>query len=1125
MWCSACSTENPPHAKFCLECGAPLARRCSACGTMLPDAARFCLECGQPVSGVAPPSPPTSPEAYTPRHLAEKILADRDTLAGERKHVTVLFADVVGSTDLIRDRDPEDAQRLLDGAVQRMMEAVHRYEGTVSRLMGDGLMAMFGAPVSHEDHAVRACYAALAMLESLRAYAEETRQVAGVDIQIRVGLNSGEVIVRLISDDLHMDYTAMGQTVHLASRMEGLAKAGAALISPATLGLVEGFVEVRPLGPTPVKGLEQPIDVYELVGAGMARTRLQEAAARGFAEFVGRQRELETIQTALDQAGGGRGQVVALVGEPGVGKSRLVYEATRAAGTAGWLVLQCGGLSYGKATSYLPIVDLLKSYYGIEPGDDAEAMRQRVMSRVSGLDPALEPILTPLLSLLDLPTGDKAWATLDPPRRRRATHDAVTHLLLRISEGQPLLLVVEDLHWVDSETHALLDGLVEGVPAAKIVLLVNYRPEYTHGWGNKSYYTQLRIDPLETASAEHLLRSLLGEDPALDPLKRHLIDRTGGNPLFLEETVRSLVETGMLVGRRGDYTLTGGVGEVRVPASVQVVLAARIDRLDPDEKRLLQTAAVIGKDVPFDLLQAVAEISADALHGLLSRLQSAELVYPIRLFPESEYTFKHALTHEVAYGSLLQERRKTLHARAVDVIERRYAGRLDEQAERLAHHAFRGQVWDRAVAYSREAGARAMGRSAVREGIAAFEQALAALEHLPESHARTEQAIDLRFELRTAYWSIGEHERAHDALRQAEALASDAEDRRRLGTVSVYLAQHLRGAVNHQQGVLVGERAITIASDLGDLALRVSAVDVTASSYHELGQLPRAIELIEASIPLLEGDLAHERWGQHSAPAVSSRAVLAWCYAWQGAFPEAIARAEEALRLADVIQHPHTTIDACQGGGLVYVIQGNVERAIQWLDRALSIRASLGERFGGLAAIAFAAPAYAMAGRVDEAIALEEQALEEAAIIGWRPCTSLWTCWLAGAYLRSGRLDDARRTAECAVAMGRDHQERGFEGYARHQLADVLMYEASPDVQRAEGLYRQALTIAEELGMRPLQAHCRLGLGKLYRRSGRLDAARAELSSAVSMLRDMGMTFWLPEAEAALAATAPTSID
>jgi class 3 adenylate cyclase len=604
-----------------------------------------------------------APLSYTPAHLAEKIFLSKTALEGERKQVTVLFADLKGSMELLADRDPEDARAILDPVLERMMAAVHRYEGTVNQVMGDGIMALFGAPIAHEDHALRACYAALAMQTSVKQYAAEVQRTKGVPIHIRVGLNSGEVVVRSIGSDLHMDYTAVGQTTHLAARMEQMAMPGSILITADVLRLVEGYVQVTSLGPVAIKGLSAPAEVYEVTGAGPVRTRLEAAAARGLTRFVGRDPELDQLGQALDRAGGGHGQVVAVIGEPGVGKSRLFWEFLQSHRTQGWLPLDSRSVSYGKATPYLLVIDLLKAYGQIEARDDARRIREKLTGKLLTLDETLRPTLPALLALLDVPVEEQAWHALDPLQRRRQTLEAVKRLLWRESQVQPVLVVFEDLHWIDTETQAVLDLVVESLPTARILLLVNYRPEYQHGWGSKTSYTQLRLDPLPAASAEELLQTLLGPDPSLESVKPRLVTQTQGNPFFLEESVRTLMETGVLVGARGAYHLATPVDSLQVPATVQAVLAARIDRLPAEEKRLLQTAAVIGTEVPRPLLQAIAELSENALHRGLAHLQAAEFLYETRLFPEPEYTFKHALTHEVAYGSLLLERRRVLHAR------------------------------------------------------------------------------------------------------------------------------------------------------------------------------------------------------------------------------------------------------------------------------------------------------------------------------------------------------------------------------------------------------------------------------------------------------------------------------
>jgi class 3 adenylate cyclase len=565
------------------------------------------------------PSGPVAQPVH-PTYLAEKILMSKTALEGERKQVTVLFADLKGSMELLADRDPDEARQLLDPVLERMMDAVYRYEGTVNQVMGDGIMALFGAPIAHEDHAVRACYAALAMQASVQQYAAEVQRTRGVPIHIRVGLNSGEVVVRSIGSHLHIDYTAVGQTTHLAARMEQMAMPGSTLITADVLRLEEGYVQVTSLGPVPIKGLSTLLEVFEVTRVGPVRTRLQASAARGLTRFVGRDRELDQLRQALEQAGAGQGQVVAVTGEPGVGKSRLFWEFTQSHRTPGWLILESHSVSYGKATAYLPVIDLLKVYCGVDARDDMHRVREKVMGKVLTLDRALDPLLCAILALLEVPVEEQAWQALDPLQRRRHTLEAVKRLLVRESQVQPLLLVFEDLHWIDTETQAVIDLLVGSLPAARVLLLVNYRPEYEHGWGAKTSCTQLRLDRLPPASADAFLKALIGDDPSVAPLTPLLIARTQGNPFFLEESVRALVETGVLVRGRGAYHLATPLDTLQVLAMVQALLAARIDRLLPEDKRLLQAAAVIGPEVPLTLLQAIADLPEAALHGDLGQV-------------------------------------------------------------------------------------------------------------------------------------------------------------------------------------------------------------------------------------------------------------------------------------------------------------------------------------------------------------------------------------------------------------------------------------------------------------------------------------------------------------------------
>ena len=1085
-------------------------------------------------TGTAPPAttaragtPARTPLSYTPPYLAEKILTARRALEGERKQVTVLFADLKGNTELIRDLDPEAGQTLLDTALQQMMDAVHRFEGTVNDVAGDGLMAMFGAPIAHEDHALRACYAALAMQAALRRYTEEVRRTHGLEVLLRVGLNSGGVLVRTIGNDLYMNYSGVGLTTNLAARMEQLAPPGTIRLTAATLQLVEGAVRVTALGLIPVKGLAEPVEVFELVGATPVHRRLQAAVARGLTRFVGRDQELAALMQALAQAGQGQGQLVALLGEAGVGKSRLVYELVHSHRIQGWRVLESASVSYGKATPYFPVIDLLKRYAHVEDTDDARTIRAKVTGQVLTLDETLQDTLPALLALFDVLPDDSPFRQLDPSQRRQRTLEALRRVLLRESQVQPLLLVCEDLHWIDSETQALLDRLTESLPTAHLLLLVNYRPEYQHSWGSKTYYTQVRLDPLPPASAEAFLAGLLGDDPSLTPLLPLLIARTAGNPFFLEESVRTLVETAALVGTPGAYRLAAPLQGLPVPATVQAVLAARIDRLALEEKGLLQTAAVLGPDVPFTLLRAIADLPEAALHRSLAHLQAAEFLYETRLFPEPEYTFKHALTHEVAYGSLLLERRRGLHARLVAAIEALApaqgteggsgaqgfpAGRQGlDQVERLAHHALRGEVWDKAVTYCQQAGARANNRAAFREAVAFFEQALQALGHLPETRDTRVLAIDIRLALGDALTQLGEHGRRLTLLSKAETLARELDDRARLGRVLASMALARRITGDPDGAMAASRQALDLAVALGDRALQEHASTLLGNIYYAIGDFGQAAEILRRLV-----DAAGRESGAPSRDVrLEPQALLARTLGALGAFAEGRRHAEEALRLAMVEGRGATPMIVHAFSSRLYLDQGELEYAIRLCDQGLALSRASGNRNMLPLITAGLGYAYTLQGRFAEGRTLLEEAVSEGISTGAH--RAVYWAWLSESCRLGGHSAEAWQHARQALDPARQQKDRGEEARALHQLGVVQAHADPPDAEQAEAHYRQALALAAELGMRPLQAHCHCGLGTLYAKTGRQEQARAALSTAIEMYRAMDMTFWLPQAEAALA--------
>jgi class 3 adenylate cyclase/tetratricopeptide (TPR) repeat protein len=1122
MKCPRCRHQSPAGARFCGECGAALGPTCPACRTLNTPGNSYCGDCGAALGMAAGHEVAADPHEYTPRYLAERIIHAREAIEGERKQVTVLFADLRGSLEILADRDPEDARRLLDPVLERMMEAVHRYEGTVNQVMGDGIMALFGAPLAHEDHAVRACYAALRMQENIASLSEQLRQEHGLSVQIRVGLNSGEVVVRSVGSDLRMDYTAVGQTTHLAGRMEQLATPGQIFLTEHTLRLAEGYVAAKSLGPVPIKGLAAPVAIFELKGPGPIRSRLQLAAARGLSRFVGRDVELADLCAAMEQARDGHGQIVALVGEPGVGKSRLVREFTTGHLPADWRILEAFATSFDTRAAYLPMISLLRSYFDLQEWDDARAIRDKVTAALLDLDQSLLGALPALLTLLDVPVEDPAWEGLDPRQRRRRTLDAIRRLLVRESHRRPLCLVIEDLHWIDPEAQAVLDALVESLPAARILLLVTYRPEYKQGWSQKSYYAQIAVHALPHGMAEALLRDLLGDGAGIAKLRTQLIERTEGNPFFLEESVRHLVETGALSGGPGAYRLARSADTIEVPATVQALLAARIDRLAPEDKRVLQCAAVIGKDVPVPLLEAIADVSEDELRRSVHHLQAAEFLYEASLFPVFEYAFKHGLTLDVALRSLLQDRRRDLDARLVEALESMAGDRTAEQVERLAHHAFRGGLWDKAVTYCREAGARAFARSAHRTDVRYFEQALQALGHLPRNADTLAQEIDLRLELRAALAPIGEYGRMLEVLTEAEGLARTLGDQRRLGSVLSFLTNFFALRGDFDRAITHGEDASQIATALGDPRLQVLAGTLLSLAYFfGPSEYEKVIAQGETTVRLLRGELEAERFGMALLPAVYSRTVMAWALAEQGLFARGLEVGHQGLQIAESLNHPHSVAFALHGIGTVHLRRGNFPEAVQMLERARAIceTADLPAVF---LEVAFPlGSAYAQGTRASDAVALFDRAVSQAMALKHPLGHWLRSGGMAEAFLAAGRAEEALPLAEIFLDITGMMHARGPMAWARHLLGAVAAGVGPEGFDRAERESGTALAAAESLGMRPLAARCRLTLGDLYLRMGRRQQAAAEFSAAAQICRSADMPYWLEQAEQGLKKSIP----
>ena len=731
--CPQCSHINRSEARFCEGCGAMLARHCPNCRQEVRPEAKFCDQCGYALSAAAP-SDQSVPlretiisrfharlPGYTPTHLTEKILASKSAMEGERKQVTVLFADIAGFTTVSEQLDPEEVHLLMDGCFARLTAAVHRYEGTVNQYTGDGIMALFGAPIAHEDHAQRALLAALAIQEAMQVYSERLQRDKHIEFRLRIGVNTGLVVVGRIGDNLRMDYTAQGDTTNLAARLQALAEPGTVLVSEPAYRLTQGYFTFRPLGAHQIKGRASAM-VFEVTGRQPGRTRIDVAAEHGLTTLVGRRRELELLESLLAKTKGGLGQIVGVVGEAGVGKSRLLLELRRLIQREDVAYIEGRCLSYGQSILYLPLVDLLKKYFAIEDESD-QTIKELITSGTQHLGLDTSEIAPYLYALLSGQVDDETLQKMAPEVRHKQTFEALRALLLAISHQRPLVLAVEDLHWLDQPSEAFLRFLVESLGAAPLMLLVTYRPGYHHNWGEKSYYSQITLHPLSEAESETLIASVLGVADIPSDIDE-LISRKGeGNPFYLEEITKAFLERGIIQRAVEGYRLSRALTPTDVPETIQDVIVSRIDRLPEEHKQVIQTAAVIGREFAGRLLRRISDIQ-EHLDDCLSELKNLEFIYEKSVFPDLEYIFKHVLTQEAAYNSLLSHRRTRLHTAIGLAIEVLHQERLAERYEELAHHFTRGEAWEKAFLYLLKSGDKARQAYANQEAIAFYTQAI-----------------------------------------------------------------------------------------------------------------------------------------------------------------------------------------------------------------------------------------------------------------------------------------------------------------------------------------------------------------------------------------------------------------
>jgi class 3 adenylate cyclase/tetratricopeptide (TPR) repeat protein/ribosomal protein L40E len=1127
MKCPKCQFDNPEDINFCGKCGAKLEGICPNCNFSNPPEFSFCGKCGQNL--ITPPGP-TSKELsfdeklakiqrYLPKDLTQKTLAQRDKIEGERKQVTVMFCDMEGFTSLTEKVGPEETYSIMDEVYEILIHKVHDYEGTVNELTGDGIMALFGAPIALEDAPERAIRSSLAIHREMAIFSDKIREEKeGIPpLKMRIGIHTGPVVVGTLGNDLRVEFKAVGDTVNLASRMEGLSEPGTTYVTGETFSLSEGLFRFEALGEKEVKGKQEPLSVYRVIAPSTRRSRFDVSAEHGLTPFVGRDRELELLMDGFERCKEARGQAFSIVSEAGVGKSRLLYEFRKAVVNENVTFLEGKCLSYSRNVAYHPVTDILKSNFDIREGDGDLEIRKKVQKGLEVLKADEASTLSCLLELFSVKDSGIEQMPMSPEIRRKRIIEALTRIVLKGSEIRPLIMAIEDLHWIDTSSEQSLKHLLESISGTRVLLIFTYRPEFVHTWGGRSYHSQLNLNRLSNRESLIMVFHLLGTNQLDRNLEAILLEKTEGVPFFIEEFIKSLKNLKIIERRESKYHLVKDVQNLTIPTTIQDVIMARVDSLPEKAKEVLQRGSVIEREFSYDLLQRVVEMPEQELLSYLSVLKDFELLYERGIYPESTYIFKHALTREVVYDSILTKRKKGLHEKIAKAIEAIYSERLEEFSEILAHHSFQGEDWERAQKYNGRAGLKALSFSAYEEAQGYFEKALQSLGKLSRTRDRILQEIDLRFYMRAALFPLGRHEEWVEYMRAAEPLAKEVGDNVRLASCYNYLSTHLWTLGQHKEAIRLCEEALGLAESASDFSVYISTMFHLGVALFFTGQYERQVKLHREVAGRLSGPAVFERHGLAGLPSVLARSILSLGLAELGEFEEAEERGLQGVEIAEQGNNLFSTTWAYACVGAAYLRQGKLVRATKMLEKALA----LCREAEVLSAFSFTAGnlghAQSLLGHPDDALpiageAVRPQKVSFSIIPSAYPLTAL-----AEAYRLKGNTKKAIQNAEEALSIFRQNGERGFGAWALYYMAKIQSDGGPEQIDQTLQSYRQAKDQATELGMRPLLAHCHMGLGEAYVKTGLSEKARPELLAAIELYRCMDMAFWLPKAESALA--------
>jgi class 3 adenylate cyclase/tetratricopeptide (TPR) repeat protein len=1117
MRCPKCQFENPENLKFCGECGAKLEKICSHCNSSNPLQFKFCGECGHDLSLPSRPIPKelsfdgklAKIQRYLPKNLTQKILAQRDKIEGERKQVTVMFCDMEGFTTLSEKLGSEETYALMDQVYEILIHKIHDYEGTVNELTGDGIIALFGAPIALEDAPQRTIRSALAIHREINKFSEEIKGKSRIPgVKMRIGIHTGPVVVGTLGNDLRVEFKAVGDTVNLASRMESLAEPGATYVTEETFKLTEGFFRFEALGVKQVKGKEEPVKVYQVIAPSTLRTKFDVSAERGLTPFVGREPELELLLDGFQRAKAGKGQAFSIISEAGVGKSRVLYEFRKAIANEDVTFLEGRCLSYSRGVSYHPHIDILKSNFDIQEGD--QEIREKVQKglRLIGVD---EPSTLPyLLELLSVKDSGIDQISMSPEARKDRIIDALKRILLKGSEIRPLVIAFEDLHWLDKSSEDVLKSLLESIPGLKILLIFTYRPEFVHTWGAKSYHSQLNLHRLSNRESLEMAAHILGTKEIERALENLVLEKTEGVPFFIEEFIKSLHDIKAIERKGSGYHLAKDIQDVTIPSTIQDVIMARVDSLSEGARGVLQIGSVVGREFSQELIQKVTGLSERELLSHLSLLRDSELLYERGIYPQSTHIFKHALTQEVIYNSLLLKRRKEIHETIGRAIESLYSERLDEFYEILAYHYSGSDNLEKAYLFLKLSGSKTTRNYSNWEAFRYYKEAIKVLNQLPESEDNKIKQIEVILLIATPMMLLGHPEDSLRILQEGERLCKELDDKKSLAILYSLIGIYYMHRGKPLDAIKYSEIGFGQSQKIQDIELMAPIARGLCISYVAVGEFRKTIDVAPKIIGLLENT---QRESDFFGAPFNTYSLLCAYYglslAMLGNFEKGTVYFEKGLRIVSAINHLASLGVAEMAYGLLFLAKGDGINAIKHFEK--SIRHSEEGRTLLISGVTWSGlgSGYYYLGDLEAARKHMEKGLDITIHGGSEWWISFHYLYLSKIHLDLGDPKNSRSFIEEALKLSQKNSEKHLEGASWTWLGRVMGKTDPSQSDKAKGCILKGIKILDEMNIKPWSSEGYLCLGELYADAGKREKALENLKKAEEMFQEMGMDYWL----------------